>query len=90
MKKLLMFKMPFQTTHFNKNQKVWVRCGTGAMAAEVKGKFRGNGRYVTAWVRWEPAGVPNPEIKEIEVSEEFYSKMRDGCICDEWYTGLNT
>ena len=89
MKKILMFKMPFQTTHFNENQRVWGRRGTGSMAAEVKGKFRGKGRYVRAWVSWESASKPNPEIKEIEISEEFYVKMRGDCICDEWYANLN-
>ena len=89
MKNILMFKMPFQTTHFHKNQRVWIRRGTGSMAAEVRGKFRGKGRYVNAWVSWESASRPNPEIKEIEVCEEFYNRMRGDCTCDEWYVGLN-
>ena len=67
-----------------------MRRGTGALAAEVKGKFKGKGRYVTAWVNWDSKSKPAPEIKEIEVTDEFYDKMRGDCDCDEWYTDLNT
>ena len=85
-----MFKMPFETKHFNKNQKVWVRRGTGSLAAEVRGKFRGKGRYVTAWVDWDRKAREAPTIQEIEVAEEFYNKIRGDCACDEWYSRLNT
>jgi hypothetical protein len=84
-----MFKMPFDTKHFRENQRVWVRRGTGSMAAEVRGKFRGSGRYITAWVEWNRKNRKAPEVKEIEVTEEFYNKMRGDCTCNEWYVGLN-
>jgi len=74
---VLMFKMPFRTTHFNKNQKVWVQLLTGAMAAQVTGKFRGSGRYVVAWVNWDRRDrnkYPVPEIKKFQVSSEFAIK----------------
>lgn len=83
MKILKMFKVPFQTQHFNKNQKVWVRRITGAMAAEVIGKFRGNGRYVTAWIKWENKKIP--DIKEIEVNDLFFNKIMAGVIYPEGY-----
>jgi len=69
-----MFKMPFQTNHFNQNQKVWVQQITGAMAAKCKGKYRGKSRYLSAWVNWDKKKrekFPFPKFKEIEVSEEF-------------------
>ena len=72
--KVLMFKMPFETNHFNKNQKVWVQLTTGAMAAKVVGRFRGRGRYVSAWVKWEKALRDKslmPVFKEFEVDDIF-------------------
>lgn len=90
MKKLLMFKLPFKTNHFNLNQKVWIRRGSGALAAEVRGKFKGRGRYVTVWISWDRKDRIAPSVKEIQVSVEFYNKMRGDCMCDEWYVGLNT
>jgi len=74
MAKVLMFKAPFETKHFNANQKLWVIETTGAMAAKVCGKFRGNGRYTEAWVSWDRADrdkYPIPEIKEIEIDDSF-------------------
>ena len=73
-----MFKMPFTTRHFNKNQKVWVEFTTGAEAACVIGKFRGKGRYVRAWVNWRSKGKAAPDFKEIEVEESFARRI--GCI----------
>jgi hypothetical protein len=72
-----LFKMPFETTHFNKNQKVWVTMFTGAMAAKVTGKFRGKGKYIEAWVNWDKGNrkkYPFPEFKEIKIHESFAKK----------------
>ena len=72
--KVLMFKMPFKTNHFNKNQKVWIQNLSGAMAARVAGRFRGAGRYVYAWVKWEKALKDEslmPKMKEFEVDDNF-------------------
>jgi len=73
--KVSMFKMPFKTRHFNKNQKVWIRYRTGAAAAECVGKFRGKYRYVRAWVNWSHGNRPIPEFREIEVPEEFAKRL---------------
>jgi len=74
MVKVTMFKMPFQTPHFNKNQKVWVQFFTGALAAKVVGRYRGKKRYVSAWVRWESKSREAPDFKEIEVDNAFANK----------------
>jgi len=74
-----MFKMPFETKHFNKNQRVFIQYGTGAMAAKVVGKFRGKHRYVSAWVRWEKAEKEKelmPEFKQIDVSSDFAKRHK--------------
>ena len=73
---VLMFKMPFETNHFNRNQKVWVQMSTGAQAAKVCGKYRGKGRYVSAWVSWYNNNKPHPKrpvpmFKKIEIDEDF-------------------
>ena len=65
------FKMPFQTNHFNANQRVWVIFMSGAEAALVTGKYRGKHRYVKAWVRWGNRGRKPPEIQRFEVDEDF-------------------
>lgn len=72
MKKAMMFKMPKATRHFNANQRVWVVSLSGAQAAKVAGKFRGSGRYIEAWVKWDKAHDMPPDIKEIEVEDSFY------------------
>jgi len=77
MKKSSYFKMPFATKHFNKNQKVWIQSLSGACAARVWGKFRGNHRYVSAWVNWWTDCRENPVIKEIEVPKEFYDRIKE-------------
>lgn len=71
-----MFKMPFATNHFNANQKVWVRSMTGALACLVVGRYRGKGRYVTAWVNYDSNSKPDPEIKEIEVDDGFAASLQ--------------
>ena len=73
---VISFKMPFPTKHFNKNQRVWVKFSTGAMAAEVTGKFRGKGRYVTAWVRWDSISKANPVFDRFNVDDRFAINMR--------------
>jgi len=76
-----MSKMPFKTKHFNKNQKVWVISHTGAMAANVCGKFRGKGRYVSAWVNWDRGDrekYPFPKFIDFDVSDSF--ALRHGLL----------
>lgn len=74
---VIFFKMPFNTKHFNKNQKVWVQMTTGAMAASVAGKFRGRYRYVSAWVNWDKKDrqkYPIPEFKKIDMEDGFIKR----------------
>ncbi len=66
-----MLKMPFETTHFNKNQKVWVKMMTGSMAAFVIGKFRGKYRYTEAWINWRSSTKKQQKLNEIDVSDKF-------------------
>ena len=76
MKKLTMFKMVRPTKHFNLNQKVWVCQMTGSQACLVVGKYRGNGRYVAAWVRYDRKNDPQPRFVECEVTDAFLEKIR--------------
>ena len=65
--------MPFQTMHFNINQKVWVQYLTGDQSAKVVGRFRGNKRYVSAWIHWRSkvkTGLMK-EFQQIDVDFEF-------------------
>jgi len=73
--KVRMFKMTFDSKKFNKNQIVWIQKATGAMAARVTGKFRGNGRYISAWVTWDGGNKDFPSIKTIDV-ESMFAKRR--------------
>jgi len=76
MVKVIMFKMPFSTTHFNLNQKVWVQYKSDALAAQVIGCHRGKNRYVSAWVRWGSAAKQAPVFKEIAVEARFAEKHK--------------
>ena len=74
-----MFKMPFQTKHFNKNQKVWIQMKTGAMAAKVAGRFRGKGRYISAWVSWDHKNrekYPFPKFQIFDVDDNFAKRCK--------------
>jgi len=75
MPQISMFKMPFDTKHFNMNQKVWVQSSTGAQAAGVYGKFRGKGRYVYAWVNWGGKNKIPPTFQDIEVTDSFKKQV---------------
>lgn len=75
MKKIESFKMPFQTTHFNKRQRVWVIFTAGSLAAYCYGKFRGKGRYIKAWVKWEAKYKINPLFQEFDVDDSFAKRV---------------
>tara|TARA_R100001230_G_C5545887_1_gene75063 strand:+ start:115 stop:399 length:285 start_codon:yes stop_codon:yes gene_type:complete len=64
-------KMTHRTNHFNANQKVWLQMMTGDFAAKVVGRYRGKGRYVSAWIKWGTPKKPFPEWKTIDVEEAF-------------------
>jgi len=83
-----MFKNPKRTNHFREGQKLWVVRTTGAKAAEVRGKFRGSGRYVKAWIRWDRANDTHPEFNEIPVAEKFYQMIRGDADSNEGYAHL--
>ena len=82
---LFMFRSPTQTKHFNKNQKLWVMRLSGAMAAQVRGKYRGRGRYVTAWITWGKKGDEAPNLIDVPVTQSFYNTIRAGAKSDEGY-----
>ncbi len=68
------FKMPFSSTHFNRNQRVWV-AQIAYQSAYCFGKFRGEGRYIHAWVRWDSRKKDAPIIQEFEVDKEFEERI---------------
>ena len=76
---LYVLKITKRTKHFNEGQKVWLLMPTGAQAAKVRGKFRGKGRYITAWIRWDRKQDEPPNFVKCEVTEEFYKRI----ICNE-------
>ncbi len=55
---------------------------TGAMAAKVCGRFRGKGRYVSAWVNWwsntdKPKPNPKrpfPDFKTLDIDDVFIKR----------------
>ena len=73
---VLMLKMPFQTRHFNINQKVWVQYLTGDQAAKVVGRFRGNKRYTSAWIHWRSKAKMElmKEFQQIDVDARFANR----------------
>lgn len=74
MKSVSSFKMPFPSTHFNQNQRVWV-AQIAYQSAYCYGKFRGAGRYIHAWVRWDSKKKDAPIIQEFEVDKKFAERI---------------
>tara|TARA_B110000014_G_C19725431_1_gene378981 strand:- start:44 stop:331 length:288 start_codon:yes stop_codon:yes gene_type:complete len=60
-------KMTHKTNAFNDNQKVWLQYMSGAQSARVTGKWRGKGRYVSSWIKWDSKNKKAPKFKEIKV-----------------------
>ena len=75
MKKLRMIKASKNSKMWRKNQKLWNPHPTGSQAAQVVGKYRGNGRYVKAWYHWNDSCLP--DFIECDVSDEFYNKIKE-------------
>lgn len=78
-------KMTRRTNHFNPNQKVWLQMLAGSLAAKVVGRYRGKGRYVSAWVKWDTQTKPMPEWATIEVDKSFaerHSILRQNAQAD--------
>lgn len=76
MKEIDMFKMPFKSNLFNYNQKVWIIETTGNLACKCVGRFKGRGRYISAWVNWCHGGRQKPDVKTFEISDSFYIKIQ--------------
>jgi len=57
--------------------------------AEVRGKYKGKNKYITAHVNWDRKNRVPPVIREIEVTDAFYEKIRGDCNCNEWYETRN-
>ena len=73
MRKIQYFKAQKDTKRFRKNQKVWV-CWRLNNHLEIYSKWRGSGRYTYSTIdRWDNKAVG--ELKEIEVTDEFYKKV---------------
>jgi hypothetical protein len=75
-------KMPAANKKFNANQRVWVRYMTGDAACCVVGKFRGKGRYIEAWVRWDSKDAQMPKFEEFDVSDDFANRHNLLAISD--------
>lgn len=73
--KVTYFKMPWKTKFFNKNQKVFVVLMTGNQACQVSGKFRGKGRRIWAWFKWNDKCMHLLHFKEMEMSETDYKNI---------------
>ncbi|KKM20686.1 hypothetical protein LCGC14_1642970 [marine sediment metagenome] len=72
------FKMPFETNHFNKGQRVWVVFNTGDEAAYCYGKYRGKHRYVRAWVKWGAHDRDYPVFQKFEIFDAFADRISKG------------
>ena len=72
-------KMTYESNHFNRNQKIWLQFMTGNQAAKVTGKYRGKGRYVSAWIKWGTKNKPAPSWNKVEVSSEFAKHRELSC-----------
>lgn len=82
---LLMCKAPKTSKHFNANQRLWIIRLTGSQAAEVKGKYKGKGRYIQGWIKWDKPGDTCPKIIEVSVTKSFYEKIRANATSAEGY-----
>lgn len=68
-------KLPFKTNHFNEGQRVFVEFRTGGNACKVRGKYRGKGRYISAWFHWNDSDSEKVIFKEIELREKDYNSI---------------
>lgn len=50
--KPMMFKLIRDTKLFRRGQKVRAEWLTGALAAPVRGRYKGRGRWIRGWVHW--------------------------------------
>ena len=70
------FKIPFETSKFNINQKVFILSLSGNCSAYVRGKYRGKNRYITCWVNWSAKNKPAPKIRKMNVDYDFYKRIK--------------
>jgi hypothetical protein len=70
---LRLYKIVRDTKLWKKGQRVWVIYETGALAAFVKGKYKGKGRWLKAWIRYDEINPTAKSLGEVEVTEKFYN-----------------
>lgn len=73
--KVTYFKIPWKTKLFNKNQKVFVVYMSGNQACKISGKFRGKGRRILCWFKWNDKSMHLVHFKEIEMSEKDFNNI---------------
>lgn len=71
MPKVTAFRMTYESDAFNLNQQVWVQSWSRSQAVRAIGRWRGTGRWVSAWVSWRTSGNPMPRFVSIDVPEGF-------------------
>lgn len=69
-------KLPWQTKLFNKGQLLFVKYLSGSQSAMVRGKYRGSGRMITSWVKWNDDNSHLINIKEINISDDDYKNIK--------------
>ena len=83
-----LYKITRDCRLWKKGQKVWEIYGTGSLASFVVGKYRGDGRWIRAWINYgdeQGKGFfckPNAKwIGEVEISHDFngYIEFLSGC-----------
>lgn len=78
MKEIITMKMPWKIKHFNKGQTVFIKKVTGSQAYLCRGKFRGRGKWIEAWFKWNDTNSDLVKTKTILVSTIDYDKIM-GC-----------
>lgn len=73
--KIRMLKLPFETKHFRKNQKLFVVYMSGNLACLCCGKYKGHGKRIRAWISWESKQRQAPMFFEAEINEQFYNQI---------------
>lgn len=66
------------TNLFRAGQKCWVKYGTGSLAICVVGRYRGKGRYITAWLH-APRDYDPSAIRTIKMSTAFLERLGIDC-----------
>ena len=73
--KIITLKLPWDLKCFNKNQKVFVETMTGQQACLCRGRFRGKGRWISAWFRWNDKNKHLFNFKIIDIKKADYNSI---------------